>query len=114
MSEGLENIDAFEANASGGVKKVPNGTAVLVLGIISIVGCFCYGVVGIITGIIAMVLHKKDKELYNSDPSAYEASFKNSKAGNICALIGLILSALYIITLVVLIILGETNSFSRF
>ena len=63
MSEELENIDAFEANASEGVKKVPNGTGVLVLGILSIVFCICT-IVGIILSIIALVLHKKDKELW--------------------------------------------------
>jgi uncharacterized membrane protein len=80
---------------------LPNATAVLVLGIISIVGCCCYGVVGIVTGIVALVLHKKDKALYESNPVAYEASFKNSNAGKICAIVGLILSSLYIIGLII-------------
>lgn len=101
MSEDLESIDVFEAQSNGGVKTLPNATAVLVLGIVSIVGCFCYGVVGLITGIVALVLHKKDKELYLTNPAAYEASFKNSNAGKICAIIGLILSALYIIGLII-------------
>lgn len=101
MSDNLESIDTFDAQSSAGVKSLPNSTAVLVLGIISIVGCVCYGVVGIVTGIIALVLHKKDKELYDSNPSAYEASFKNSNAGKICAIIGLILSSLYIVGLII-------------
>ncbi len=72
---------------------LPNATACLVLGIISIVICFP----GFITGIICMVLHKKDKELYASNPSMYEASFKNSRAGYICAIIGTCLSCFIII-----------------
>ena len=101
MSDNLESIDSFEAQSNAGNKTLPNATAVLVLGIISIVGCICYGVVGVVTGIIALVLHKKDKELYDSNPAAYEESFKNSNAGKICAIIGLIFSGLYIIGLVI-------------
>ena len=114
MSDQLESIDSFEAKG-GGTKSLPNSTAVLVLGIISIVGCFCYGVVGLITAIIAIVLHKKDKELYETNPSAYEASFKNSKAGNICAIIGLSLSAIYLIIIIVALVAngGNFNSYSR-
>ena len=41
---------------------LPNATAVLVLGIISIVGCFCYGIVGLICGIIALILASKAKK----------------------------------------------------
>ena len=35
---------------------VPNSAAVLVLGILSIVLCFCYGLIGMTLGIIALVL----------------------------------------------------------
>ncbi len=41
-------------------KNLPNSTAVLVLGILSIVGCIFYGIPGIICGIIAIVLHGKE------------------------------------------------------
>jgi len=75
---------------------LPNATPVLVLGIIAIVGCFCYGVVGLICGIIALVLAKKDMALYNSNPSAYTpGSLSNLKAGRVCAIIGLSISILY-------------------
>ncbi len=76
---------------------LPNSTAVLVLGIISIVACIFYGLPGLICGIIALSLHKKDKTIYASDPSSYEASFKNSRAGYICAIIGTSLSAIYFV-----------------
>ena len=108
MNEELESIGSFE-NQGGGVKTVPNSTAVLVLGILSIVGCICYGIVGLIMGIIAMVLHKKDKELYETNPGAYENSFKNSKAGKICAIIGVSLSALYIVFVIIALIASGGN-----
>ena len=89
-----------QSNNNVGSGQVPNATAVLVLGIISIVGCFLYGIPGLICGIIAIVLHKKDKAVYLSNPERYEASFKNSKAGNVCAIIGLSLSILFIVILI--------------
>ncbi len=74
---------------------LPNATAVLVLGILSIVLCCCYGIVGLILGVIAIVLAGKAKALYNSNPDAYTpASFKNLNAGRVCAIIGIALSAL--------------------
>ena len=44
-------------------QKLPNATAVLVLGILSIVTCCCYGIPGIVAGIIGLVLYKKDNAL---------------------------------------------------
>jgi len=110
--DNLDSIDETESQKGGGVKTVPNGTAVLVMGILSIVTCWLYGVIGIILGILALVLHKKDKEMYLTNKAAYEASFKNSKAGNICAIIGLSLSALFLIyiAVVVLFIVGAASA----
>lgn len=83
---------------------LPNATAVLVLGILSIVTCCCYGIVGVILGAIAMVLAGKDKKAYNLNPAIYtESSFKNLNAGRICALVGLILSAIYFILNIIII-----------
>lgn len=82
-------------------RELPNATAVLVLGIISIVGCFCYGLVGLITGIIALVLAKKDRERYRINNNMYtENSVKNLNAGRVCAIVGTSLSSLYILILI--------------
>lgn len=87
-----------------GQQSVPNSTAVLVLGIISIVGCFCYGIIGLILGIIALVLAGKGLKMYNENPSLYTvASLKNLKAGKVCAIVGLCLSAVYIVIIIVYI-----------
>ena len=43
-------------NSGSQPANLPNATAALVLGIISIVGALCYGIVGIICGIIGLVL----------------------------------------------------------
>lgn len=88
----------------GPQQNLPNATAVLVLGIISIVGCFCYGIVGIVCGIIALVLAKKDNRLYLVNPSMYKASsYSNLKAGKVCAIIGLIVSAIYLLLVIIVV-----------
>ncbi len=108
MSEQFENLDEFEVSV--GPAAVPNATAVLVLGILSIVTCIFYGIIGLILGIIAISLHKKDKALYESNKSKYAQSFKNSRAGFICGVIGLSLSALYVLIFVIAIIIGVSSA----
>ena len=49
-------------------RNLPNATAVLVLGIVSILSCCCYGIVGIIFGAVALFLAQKDLKLYNAEP----------------------------------------------
>lgn len=88
-----------------GMQQLPNSTAVLVLGIISIVGCFCYGIIGLILGIIALVLSSKANTLLDQNPGVYsEASVKNMKAGRVCAIIGTCLSALYFVVLIIYLV----------
>ena len=77
---------------------LPNATIVLILGILSIVTCCCYGVIGLILGIVALVLSKKDRTLYAANIAYYtESSFKNLNAGRVCAIIGLVLNILYLL-----------------
>ncbi|MBC8112428.1 MAG: DUF4190 domain-containing protein [Verrucomicrobia bacterium] len=85
-------------------KPLPNSTTVLVLGILSIVLCCCYGIFGLISGAIAFILSNQDTKLYQANMQAYtEASYKNLRAGRICAIIGIVLSALYVIAIVLTI-----------
>lgn len=89
-------------NNQFGQNVLPNSTAVLVLGILSIVFCICYGFIGLVLGIIAVILGSKGMSLYNANPGAYTpASFNNLKAGRICGIIGLILSILMVIFIIV-------------
>ncbi len=89
---------------NGGVQNLPNATVVLVLGIISIPACCCYGVLGLIFAIIALVLAKKDRALYFLNSNNYTlSSFKNLNAGRVCAIIGLILSILYLVLIIIAI-----------
>ncbi|MDR2805613.1 MAG: hypothetical protein LBB85_08250 [Dysgonamonadaceae bacterium] len=92
-------------NESSSPIDLPNATVILVLGIISIVGCCCtYGTVGIICSIIAIVLAKSASGLYAANPQKYtESSYKNVNAGKICAWIGLIPSVLYVVFMIFLV-----------
>jgi uncharacterized membrane protein YuzA (DUF378 family) len=110
MSENNLDAEVRESNTNyiGGQENLPNAVAVLVLGIISIVSCWLYGIIGLICGIIALSLFTKDKQLYRANPEKYQNSFKMSNAGFICAIIGASLSALWIILFIVAIIGGTT------
>jgi len=77
-------------------QKLSNATAVLVLGILSIVTCCCYGILGLILGIVALVLAKKDTKLYNANPSLY-TNYSNLNTGRILAIIGIVINILTII-----------------
>lgn len=92
---------------------LPNATIVLVLGIVSIVLCCCYGILGLIPAIIAMVLSKKDKALYATNPTLYtESSFKNLNAGRVCAIIGLVLNILTLLYYIAIIAMFGTAMLS--
>jgi len=80
-------------------QQLPNATLILVFGIVSIATCFCYGIPGLIFGIIALVLSKKAIELYNENPDLY-TGYENIKAGKICAIIGIVLSSLYLLIII--------------
>jgi len=101
----MDNQVLDTPNPFGFNRPLPNSTAVLVLGIVSIVTCCCYGIVGLICGIIAIVLAQKDLTLYAQNPNMFTVSSKNNlNAGKICAIIGVCISALYLIAAVAYLI----------
>jgi hypothetical protein len=83
---------------------LPNATAVLVLGICSIVfGCLF---VGLILGIIGLSLGSKGKKLYRENPEAYDG-YGSLNAGYIMSIIGTIFGGLYVLYyLVIIAIIG--------
>ena len=90
---------------------VPNSVGVLVLGILSIVTlCCCGPFVGPILAVIALFLVPKGKRLYNENTNLYKlSSFNNLKAGQICAIIGLVLGVLFLIYIIVIIASDPSN-----
>lgn len=77
-------------------QQIPNGTLVLVMGILSILGCCCYGLPGLVFGIVAVILAGKATNIYKEAPENY-TGFGNVKAGKIMGIIGIVLSILMLI-----------------
>jgi uncharacterized membrane protein len=84
--------------------ELPNSTVVLVLGILSIVSCFCYGIPGLACAIVALVIARSSTKLYADNPDKYtEHSFSNLKVGKICAKVGLALFVFYLIAIILIV-----------
>jgi len=64
--------------------------------------CF-YGFIGLIFGIIALVISKKSTDIYTANPELYYG-YENLKAGRICAIIGIVLSSLYVLVLLAYVV----------
>lgn len=80
------------------LQKLPNATAVLVLGICSIVfGCF---LVGFICAIIGLAMSKKPMTMYAQNPQLY-MNYGALNAGRILSIIGVILGAISVLWLLV-------------
>jgi hypothetical protein len=77
-------------------QKLPNASAVLILGILSILTCCCWGIIGLVLGIVALVLAKKDTTLYMENPELYQG-YTNINIGKVMAIIGIILSSVYLL-----------------
>jgi hypothetical protein len=89
---------------------LPDSTAVLVLGILAIIGSFCYGLVGLILGIIAVAIAGRPERLYRQNPTKYsQSSYSNLKAGKVCGIIGICISGVFILVLLIALL-----SFARF
>jgi len=84
---------------------LPSANSVLVLGILSIVLCCCYGIVGCILAIVAIILANRDTRLFHANPGLYtESSYRNLRSGRVCAIIGVCLSALYLICIILFVV----------
>lgn len=78
-------------------EKLPNETAVLVMGIISVVCILCCAFVSVILGIIGLVMGNTGMKLYDNAPEQYLAkSYSNMKIGKILSVVGLVGGVLYL------------------
>lgn len=104
----MENINqSNDPLFSNSKVMLPNATAVLVLGICSIV--FSCVVVGLILGIIGIVLSGKGKRMYKEAPALYEG-YGQLNAGYIMSIIGTCLGALYVLYVIVVVAILGTGS----
>lgn len=111
----LLDVIPYEPGQPG--SKLPDSSAVLTLGIISlstsIICCVLYGLPGLVTGIIGLVLGDKAMKIYKASPHSYShKSYKDVKTGRILSIIGISISGLII--LMIVIFLGIGLSLSEF
>ncbi len=93
-------------------QQLPNASATLVLGILSIVtGCF---ILGLVLGIIGLAISAKDKRMYDENPKEY-TGYGSLNAGRILSIIGIVLGGLIILYWIiwVLIIGGAALTFLK-
>ena len=86
-------------------KILPNATTTLILGIFSILVTGP----GLVMGIIAIVLHNRNKIVYEGNKEAYNHSYTASKAGFICGIIGSSISASLLVLALYLLIWNAWN-----
>lgn len=84
-------------------QSLPNSTLILILGILSIITCCCYGIIGLILGIITLVLAKSATREYVGNPELY-SGYGNVKTGKVLAIIGIVLALIYIVIIIIMII----------
>jgi len=89
-------------------QKLPNATSSLVFGIVSIVtACCCFGLPGVIFGVIGLNQSKKAIALNEEDPTLYDG-VGNANTGKITSIIGIVLGALAILQILFSIFISGT------
>lgn len=70
-------------------EKLPYATSVLLLSLFSVVGCVFYGIPGILLALAALLLFRKIRKQWRTDPERFQRSYQTARAGNIIAWISL-------------------------
>ncbi len=95
----MENLESTHRTYAPTPQRLPNATLVLVLGIISIITCICYGQ-GLILGIVNLFLARNTSRMYHAEPDRY-TGHGDVKVGRILSIIGIILSILFLAAIIV-------------
>lgn len=89
-------------------QKLPADPLALILGILSIPLCCCYGVPGVILGVIGMVTANKSQKLFDDNPAMYDAkSLSNVKTGRILSIVGIVLGLIYLAIVIFMLATGQ-------
>jgi len=87
-------------------QKLPNEKAVMILGLLSFIGCCCTsGVLGVILSGIGLYLAKKDEKLIDENPDVYTMGSMNT--WKIICTISLIISVLALIYAIYMKVTGK-------
>lgn len=80
---------------------LPNANLALALSIISLLTCCCFGVLGFVLALIALVLSNKDLRQYQSDPTRYAPnSYSNLSSAHVLSIISLVLNSAMLLLMV--------------
>lgn len=87
-------------------QKLPNGQAVMILGLLSFIGCCCTnGILGLVLSGVGLYLANQSEKLYQANPEQYDLGSLNTwKTVNI---VSLAISAVFVIYLVYLLATGK-------
>lgn len=77
-------------------QKLPNTGLIIGLGIASILLCWCYGILGLILSVVAIILASKSKSIYNESPEDY-SDYNSLKTGKVIAIVGLIFNIIVLL-----------------
>lgn len=91
-----------------------NAIGALVLGILSILTCICYGFIGLILAIIGLVISKGDNQKVKDNPDVLYANAGVLKAGRILCIIGLVFNILMLLYFVVIIFIVGMDELGGF
>ena len=90
-------------------QRLPNATLIIVFGIVSIVTFCCFGIFGLIFGLIALVMANSAIRKYKQEPELW-SGYENVKVGRILAIIGIAINLLYLARIIyVIATLGFDN-----
>ncbi len=109
-----EEFSSESTSSQLGVRqKLPNDPLAMILAILSIPMCCCWGI-GIVPGIIAFVMARKGLTEYSTNSHLYDASSqKNMNTAKILAIVGMILGALYLVYIIVMIATGGMAAYQE-
>lgn len=107
----MDNIEQTKEITPTFQEKLPNSTLVLVLGILSIITCICYGQ-GLILGIVNLVLARNTSRMYQANPELY-TGYGDVKVGRILSIVGVILSFIFLAAVAVSFFYMDTEFLNR-
>ncbi|MDN3643854.1 CCC motif membrane protein [Lutimonas halocynthiae] len=88
-------------------EKLPYSQSALILGIFSIVtACCCWGIIGIILGIIGLNNANKAIRIHNDDPHSFDG-INNAQTGRTTAIIGIVVGVVSMLWHIYILTTGE-------
>jgi hypothetical protein len=93
-------------------QKLPNEQAVMILGLLSFIGCCCTnGILGVILSGTGLYLANKSEQLYKQNPEQYNLGSLNT--WKIVNIVSLAISAVFVIWLVYLLATGKYDEMNE-